>query len=297
MDPIKRSHFINAVYVVQLLGPQDQQTGEILFRETLVPAAKSSGLLVRFANLASDADLVPALYAIAEQCAREGMSPVLHLESHANSTGVGMSAPKVSWAQLRPALVAINTATKLNLLVTMAACYGAYLIRTIDPTLPTPLWGLVGPAEQVVETDVLLGFRAFYRTLALTLDLNAAIDALRATPLTLPDAWAVYTTELIFALAYGHYLATFANPAGRRAAELKVLKASRRRNPGQPRPAGLRASIRRQVEGELNFVDKFRRQFFMIDRFPDNEARFPISVDDCKTLYELHRAGIPNSAA
>lgn len=288
---------MNAVYVVQLLGPQDQQTGEILFGDTLVPAAKSSGLLVRFVNLSSDAQLVPALHAIAEQCTNEALSPVLHLESHATSAGVGISAPAVPWSQLRPALVAINTATKLNLLVTMAACYGANLIRTIDPTIPAPLWGLVGPAEQVLETDVAMGFRAFYRTLALTLDLNAAIEALRGTPLTLPDAWAVYSTELIFALAYGHYLATFANPAGHRAAELKVLKAWRRRNPGQARPAKLRAAVRRKVARELNFFAKYKRQFFMIDQFPENEARFPVCVADCKTLYELHRSGVPNSAA
>jgi len=67
--------------------------------------------------------------------ARGGAFPALHFETHgverapgpmATSVGLVLASQEiVSWRVLYPYLTAINEATRLNLLVFVAACYGS----------------------------------------------------------------------------------------------------------------------------------------------------------------------------
>src|SRR5207248_1082770 len=72
----------------------------------------------------------------------------------------------------------INEATRLNLIVFMAACHGADLGSVIQPLERAPVRLVVGPMESLAARAIELATRAFYDTLLATSNGNAAFAAI-----------------------------------------------------------------------------------------------------------------------
>jgi hypothetical protein len=299
MDAIRRSHFFSAVYIVQLLDPADtNKTGSAL-STTIQPLALAQGIDPQFIDLHSNSELLPALAAIETRCQQRKDSPIIHIESHGSVTGIGRrSDPLIAYDALKEPLTAINRVSRGNLLVTMAACFGASLVSVFVHSTRMPVWALLGPTTLALPSDIERGFQAFYHALLTTLDLNTALSSLRAADHTLPESWYFQPAETLFAIGYGLHAARFRGPGGRRHAERTILKKTRRndRRAGRVRPR-LRQAIRRslsQPPGEW-FAD-LKARFFMADLFPENVARFPITQQECDHLFTLWQAN-PNRGA
>ena len=272
----------NSLRIIELIGPQDDATGRHLASRL---SAQNAPYQVSVHRLESNDDLLPALSAIAFECRTTSLRPILHFDTHASPQGLGRpDAVPIPWEALRHALTDINLATKINLLITMGACYGAYAADLVRPMATTPVWGVVGPTEQVFESEVRSGFEAFFSVLHSTQSLDAASAALAARSVSIPESWTVLGAEQLFALAFGQYLALHAGPGGRRRLELTLLKDLRRK--GSITRRGLRAKIRRSMLSERRRqYATMKSTFFALDRFPDNAARFPLEIEDALELY------------
>lgn len=291
MSGFARSLFFNSIYIVQFLSDKDvERTGRELYTH-LALVCHEAGVNLAFADVATTEEFLGVLAEIVDHCRQNRAGPILHLETHGNSRGLGASATEfLPWSALVPSLTELNRLSKMNLLVTMAACHGLHLVQTLMPGDESPAWAILGPYEQVLPSDIRRCFQAFYRTLVTNQNLNAALEALKAADKSWPDSWKFQNAELYFAYVFGLYLNTYADP---REFESRVAECvDRLVLHGVSETDALRASVRTAFADEEGAFDFVKRQFVMLDRYPDNEPRFPIDLAEVRRILALQREGM-----
>jgi|TARA_B100001059_G_C17800123_1_gene565633 hypothetical protein len=94
--------------------------------------------------------------------------PLLHLDMHGGKND-GLCASKsgefLSWQSLYKNLQELNKATKNNLTVVSAACFGLYSITTIKLNQPAPYYVLLAPEEKVYVGFLESSIPKFYQEL------------------------------------------------------------------------------------------------------------------------------------
>ena len=274
------SHF-SRIVVIESLNQGQHHTGTRL-REHIAEnnIFHQRGLGVELVQ----ADTVERFWACLAQVLQDAKDkaeyPVLHIECHGSTDTTGLVLADnsfIGWHQIKPVLTAINVATRCNLFVALAACYGAYLSQIILPTDRAPLWGMMGPTESAKPTDLLGSFFAFYSTLLASLDGDKALAALVSANARVANYYFV-SAEGFFRKAYANYLANYSTEKGywNRAKRLRT----RLRDMGLRKRPSL-SELQQQLKStELPSFNKYHRQFFMIDLFPENSERFSVRFDD-----------------
>jgi len=80
----------------------------------------------------SRAQFLEALRSIAKEARLHAHWPILHIEAHGDFTGIYVTSGEyLPWGEFKDELTAINENSRLNLLVMMAACQGAWLSKVI----------------------------------------------------------------------------------------------------------------------------------------------------------------------
>jgi hypothetical protein len=186
---------------------------------------------------------------------------MLYIECHGNADGIQLAdGSAMPWGRLKPLLVDINRASRINLFLVMACCYGRYCAAECRYSETVPFAWILGPGKEI-EADPLLALNgAFYTELFKKRDLTAA--------LTMGGAARPYGISYFSMSAVGVF---------------RIALTARMKGAGS---AELRARIR-AIEEPM--FDQIRRQFFALDEFAENEGRFAISYRDVFT--EVETAG------
>ncbi|WP_459873937.1 hypothetical protein [Endothiovibrio diazotrophicus] len=185
--------------------------------------------------------------------ASQGEYPIPHIECHGsdNKTGLILGDDQyLSWSELKPFLTAINVATRCNLLIVMASCYGGYLGNIVLPTDRSPCWGFIGPTDSVYPDELLSTFNAFYGKLLDTLNGDESLTALTSRKLSFGGYY--FTTSIgIFKHAYSEYLKKYCSGSALEESAKRMYRALRKngtassldgaqRNPGRAgQPSGI----------------------------------------------------------
>ena len=87
-----------------------------------------------FNRIASRAEFLERLQLFEEEFRATKRRPVLHIETHGSEEGIGVSdEEELLWPELMEALILFNRATRLNLVVVLAACHGAWAVKMLQP--------------------------------------------------------------------------------------------------------------------------------------------------------------------
>jgi hypothetical protein len=293
---MKQPAHVGSIHIIESLLEKGHasKTGARL-REVLEPlASEKSPITVHFHHPCSKRDVLACLTGILSQSLAENRVPMLHLETHGaiplpgelTSRGLVVeSGELLTWRELVPLLTAINAASRLNLVVFTAACYGADLATVIQPLDRAPVRLIFGPKEKLTIPDVERATTTFYRELFRTRNLNAALDASNAAldPNEM-RCWGLSAEFLFLEIMRGHY---------RRESEQSDAEVNRRaestidRMPPPPRDAvpvqreQLAAAVRARLRDPRWVFDEAYRRFFFLDTQPENATRFNISLEDC----------------
>jgi len=88
---------------------------------------------------------------------QRGELPLLHIECHGNDDELSFADnSRMTWGELYPLLRDINVATGMRLLVSIAACFGAYLGKHLDLTDRAAFVALLSPPTSICP-DTLRG--------------------------------------------------------------------------------------------------------------------------------------------
>lgn len=272
----------DCIYVIQSLKEMEVATGEWLYEDTIDHigvALRAKGFDVKsyLVRLRTAAELAATLEGISNEVVTNGRFPILHFEVHGTKTGLALlSGETVPWSDLVEPLTKINIGMQNNLLVTMAVCSGIYLATVLRASNPAPMWGVLGPDSADTNQALLAGFTAFYESFLTYLDGNRALAALREATKDIGSAKYLFlNAEQMFKKAFRAYV-----NASRDETSLNERIAKIRAKAKDPSALPDTATIKAKLMDVQPDFERFWRVHFMVDRYPENEERFPMTFDE-----------------
>jgi hypothetical protein len=227
-------------------------------------------------------DVLRELSAIEQRVRTKGEGPIVHIEAHGDKTGMVLASGELlPWGDLAAALRPINEATQFNLLLVLALCSGWHFCRALMPTDAAPAWGVIGPPEPVWSSELHDATVELYTELASKADLRAAVARMnRDAPMS---AWEyrALPAEIMFAAVFRRYAIEFCSDEQVRSRSIAISHLALRESgldlraafAVRPKAVDALRDVRAQFHG-------LRRRHFMLDKFPRNEERFPITFED-----------------
>lgn len=204
----------------------------------------------------------------------------MHIEAHGNKTGLKLADEKdIDWQELKAPLSNLNIATQNNLLIVLGACYGADISSMILPYDRAPCWGLIAPTEEMDAGPMFDSFHAFYSKLLETYESYEAIKALNEL-IKPPAHYFMTTSEMLFEEAFKSYFIRCCTGPELKKRALKI------RNDLIAMGAAIvpdLGTIKRGLKKTKKTFERYKRTFFMIDLYPENERRFRIKYSDIET--------------
>lgn len=268
----KDANRFNQILFLDSLPATESSMAKRLFEDIETYAkAYSPSPSVKYLRVASSSALIECLEEARNRALADDVLPMLHIECHGSEDGLELADGSFAdWAELKQPITELNVATRLNLMIAVAACTGGALIKAVQLSDRAPFWGLIGPTKPLSAADLEKAFRALYLTLLSTKSPAQAVEAmneaataglfLRTTSQGLfQKGWSIYKA--------GHCtpeaLASRAKRMHERAAELAI----------KPVPS-IEQLERRLIEHEPIAFERFRRSFFMCDLYPEHGSRF-----------------------
>ena len=286
---------VDRVHVIESLPPDQQswyyRTGARLFGE-LQDASALTPVEPHLHVVRTRDDLCQLLDRVIAE-AKAGHFPLLHFETHGveralgeTTTSIGMSLASgevMSWSDLAPYLVAINEATRLNLIVFVSACYGLDIATLFQPLAPAPAPAriVIGPMRTIDVPEIDQVTRAFYRSLFRDRNGVAAATAMNATigPGRMP--FLVLTAEWMFMrILLGYFNDATNEPQVAARAERVVADMILRGVP--PAVAALRREpLRTFLRDRKHVFDSTYRRYFFVEKYPEIADRFRMTFGSC----------------
>lgn len=270
------SVFFNSIHILQSLPPGDLKTGENLADRLMY---LGYNVPVRLRRPITKSEFLQSLLEVGAEARTGNRSPIVHIEAHGGTRGLEVSSGEfVSWWEMKDALTEINTASRFNLLVVMAACCGGHLIEIVRPTDRAPVWGVIGPDRDLAADRIETDFQAFYDEFFTSQNGLRALERLNDASVGRPWRYAYVVARRMFRLVFGAYVKTMCSPDALKEREDLLV---RQIVGDQVAPAELRLSLRADLADHGDHFQKMRQRFFMIDLFPENDQRFRLTLADC----------------
>jgi hypothetical protein len=275
------------IYVIESLREEDTKTGTELYEDLLRYHDGKDVLPTELYTVKSKNDFINVLETIKNKCKTESITPIIHLEIHGCEDGLELNPSQefIRWEELYEHLSTINTLTGNNLFITLLVCCGAYLMKVIQPSKPSPFWGIVGSFDEIPGEDVLLRrYHHFYGELLSSFDIHKALDRLNETDLSSSPKYKVINSEQTFVKAFYGYIDKICSPDKIKERINKMIKSEKYlfsdENEKQMCELFLCEKIEKSSE---EYYKKCCNIFFMLDKFPENKQRFKV----CNTLKEF----------
>lgn len=286
------SLYFGQIHIVEWLPAGELRTGWSLFNE-LEPMGLSSNprVDVSFVRIQDREEFIETLRKISADFSSSGMLPLLHIETHGSLAGIGPTENDgLTWPELMSHLIPLNQLTGLRLWVVLAACEGIWGLKMAQPVERAAFLALLGPNRTIKAGQLEVAVQRFYRTLFVDGNGDAAIDAMNATLLPEPAAFGIVNVESLFSQVWQSYLVEECTEPrlSQRVEAIVAGNVSRyRAERGIEMPAEgiaeVRTLARRHIEAVNEQFSQCRRHFFFADLYPQNEERFPVTIESCRT--------------
>ena len=247
----------NNVCIIEWLPADDLHTGRMLHDWMKQKRAGWSS----YTECRSGDELVASIENAAQRASETNAVPILHVEAH--GANAGLEGPNghggselLDWSALTDGLQHLNTATRCNLIVVVAACTGFAGIQAFMRGPRAPAVALVGPDAPVMPKDLLFGTKEFYRRLMDDRpNLGDIASSASEQAGTISFAW-----EPFAVLAFESLI------------EALIIS--------------MRQSVRRQPRARMHqraMLQCLWDEMFMIDLYPENRKRFGVDMSDIIT--------------
>lgn len=281
-------HF-GRIHLIEWLRPDDLKTGRALFDELqpLGIVAKPSVDTV-FHSIATRAELVAVLRAVEGQFRADGVIPLLHIETHGNKEGIGISHDEgLDFIDLARELMPLNERTALRLFVVLGACESLWGMTMSMPSERAAFQVILGSIREVTGGEMAAAMQAFYRSAFADRNGDQAITAMNAAVDLVTPTFGAFSAAMGFKMVYQEWIARSLTPEAidrtvedmnaEQGAFLLALYGTER---SDEQVEADRIRIRAELENHEATFQEFRTRYFMIDLFPENDMRFPLTFAD-----------------
>lgn len=267
------------IAIIQSLTQNDRHTGNELFEDiNIVNLAHDLSLDIKLYNVNTKNEFINQLSILSNEARTADLIPILHIDMHGNVQGLEFALGDfITWAEIKAPLTELNIQTKNNLLVTLAACKGAYLTEVLGPTDRTPCCGLVGPTIDIRAHD-LKSYYIFYRELLTTGNGDEAAKLLMES---CPNSFYFTSAELFFKKVFKKYLEEACTKQAIKKRALKMHEEAKTLTK-QIKIQNQMRVFKRQLTNTKNAFKIYKKRFLMIDLYPENKERFTLEYNDIK---------------
>lgn len=263
----------------QILVLDSIPTGELNTAKRLVEdietyaAAFSPSPAVKYVRVESGDELIEQISKCQKDVVERDIVPMLHIECHGDEDGFQFANGSLAdWEELKLPITELNVATRLNLMIAVAACTGGALAKTLRMSDRAPFWGLIGPTRTVMASALEKAYRALYLTLLETKSPAKAVEAMDAA--TEPGLFWRTTAQGLFEKGWAGYKKDHCTAE---ALEDRAKRMQERyKQPSDKPPPTVEELKVLLVTHEPKAFERFRATFFMYDLFPEHQTRFPI---------------------
>lgn len=276
----------NKIYVIESLNGQEEKlTGEELYNDLLKwKEYQIKDFKAQLIKVDDKKDFFEKIDFIKDECTTKGQYPIIHFEIHGNADKTGLvlnSGELIRWSELYHDLREINSILGNNLFITMAVCYGAYIMELIKADKPSPFWGFIGSFETIEEVDLIIRYNEFYDEFLKSFNLNTAVQRLHDSNPTIPSSYRFINSELTFKNIMSKYFKE-------KFTESEITKRFEdglKQKNIQIRDRNEKQKCRERFKVELlktkkDYFEKHKTTFFMFDNFPDNQDRFEVDYKE-----------------
>jgi hypothetical protein len=261
----------NQILILDSIPAGEYNTARALQDDLMVRAAVAPGggpAIVRL-RIDSAGHFVDIMSQCAEVAGREPYVPLVHLECHGSLDGIEFAdRTSLTWLQVKDVLTPLNVATRLNLILVISACHGMAFASAVYVTDPAPVYAFIGPSRDMQAQELLTGFLAFYDRYLQTRSSEEGAEALRQT--AEQGAFIVLSSRTIFCSVIERYRQQECHP------DVLIERARGLQMRARAMDVEIDIDEAAAALGHPGWDEHFRQKFFMIDRYPENDARFPL---------------------
>ncbi len=187
------SFSFNSIYILESLSEVESEMTCNLY-SIIENQCKGTSIETGYQKIYDRLHLIKVLNHINELAKNNGVVPILHLAIHGNEKGLVLIEGTITWEELTPYLSELNYITKCNLVITLAVCYGAFIIELLGLNVGrAPFHAIFGPTVLINANLIDSFFQKFYSSLLSTFDINSAVQvaascAERELPIVIPTA-------------------------------------------------------------------------------------------------------------
>lgn len=193
----------NRMYIVESLASNERKTGTNIYNDALKYRTQpflNQSIDAELCDIESKAELLKLFKRINSNISKRNELPYLHFEMHGTEDGMVLKTEEIiKWNEVSHELRKINIACNNNLFVSMSMCYGAYLIRCFDDfSQPCPLYGFVGPLNDIGDRDLEVEYTEYFAKLLDTNNFRIAFEGLQEINTDNQNEYIFLTSGILF---------------------------------------------------------------------------------------------------
>lgn len=267
----------NKIAILESLSEGERKTGRQLYDDLeMVKIGRARQLNTEYKSVSSKIEFFAYIETLRIGAEVEETFPVLQIEAHGTNDLKGLilsSGDVIRWEEMAKALRPLNYLCRCNLLVVIAACYGANLLRIMSITDHAPFWGVIAPEYEILPNQIYESMYRFYVAVYDGKTGQALIDTLK----TAGDfnGLKLVTSEYLFVRAYEYYVDNECSPLALEARAKRVREMSIQK--GIKNPLNVK-QIMEQLEPTEQHFNKCIDTFFMLADYPENIDKISTSV-------------------
>jgi hypothetical protein len=233
----------NKVIFIESLNSNELKTGKSLAEDLeYIKIENNLPIPIEYFDISNSSEFLYCLRELTEETKKNNIFPVLQIDAHGSDNPHGLvmrSGDLIEWLYLEDQLRKLNVASKGNLLLVTASCFGQFANMSVAIQNRAPFWAVVGAMEIIQVHDIQRTLRLFYSSLFAQSEPNEITKSFNNSLLK------VVTTEWFFVQAY----------------KFMVEK--------------LQPSIPASKEEFENLIN----HFFMVDIHPENKDKISVSFE------------------
>lgn len=275
-------NIFSKLWVIESLPQGELRTGKRLVESQLEDAKRTHPTL----KVALEQPTTKSAFLIVLEKIRiessKGEYPMIHLECHGCQRGLEVASGElVEWDELRNLLIEINRSCQLNLMIVVAACNGAHLIKVATALDAAPFWAIIGSEAEVSAGDIQDNFGEFYKSFFDELDGDKAIEILNQGKSRQKRQYHFLSAEGLFSRAYLKYYKNYCIGKGKKERIESLTSQAMQNAIVQKRGVNwARKQVKKGLATEDQHFEKLKSRFFFIDIYPENRNRFSVSKED-----------------
>ena len=264
----------NQIIVIDSIPVGELNTAKRLVEDLETYAnAYSPSPAVQYVRIESGDEFIEQIFKCRKDVVERDIVPMLHIECHGYEDGFQFANGSLAnWEELKLPITELNIATRLNLMIAVAACTGGALAKILRMSDRAPFWGLIGPTKILSASELEKAYHSLYLTLLDTKSPEKAVKAMDIA--TEPGTFWRTTAQGLFEKGWARYKQEYCS------AEALEVRAKRMRERLEKLSENSLPTVKelkqRLVNHEPKAFERFRATFFMCDLFPDHQTRFPL---------------------